>query len=104
MTHPSKQRLKDLCNGYNIPKSWYYVSQLENLYGLSLVEGTLNFSPKVTQENVLEQLALNIDGKRIDTTFTKANVQSMTLNGTQYFLPFKPQMLKNADNTLVVKY
>lgn len=104
LTHPSKQRLKDLCNGYNIPKSWYYVSQLENLYGLSLVEGTLNFSPKVTQENVLEQLALNIDGKRIDTTFTKANVQSMTLNGTQYFLPFKPQMLKNADNTLVVKY
>lgn len=104
MVNPSKQRLKDLCNKYQIPKSWYYVSQLENLYGLTLVEGKLNFAPKVTQENVLEQLALNVDGKRIDTTFAKATVQSMTLNGTQYFLPIKAQMLKNKNNTLLVRY
>ncbi|MCM1289400.1 MAG: hypothetical protein NC132_01935 [Corallococcus sp.] len=104
MVNPSKERLKDLCNKFEIPKSWYYVSQLENLYGLTLVEGKLNFAPKVTQENVLEQLALNVDGKRIDTTFAKSTVQSMTLNGTQYFLPFRPQMLKNENNTLVVRY
>jgi len=101
---PSKERLKDLCNKFQIVKSWYYVSQLENLYGMTLVEGKLNFAPKVTQENVLEQLALNVDGKRIDTTFAKSTVQSMTLNGTQYFLPFKPQMLKNKNNTLLVRY
>lgn len=104
LTHPSKQRLKDLCNKLEIPKSWYYVSQLENLYGMSLVGGALQFAPKVTQENVLEQLALNVFGKRIDTTFTKSTVQSMTLNGTQYFIPFKPQSLKNQNNTLVVRY
>lgn len=104
MVNPSKERLKDLCNKFQITKSWYYVSQLENLYGLTLVEGKLHFAPKVTQENVLEQLALNVDGKRIDTTFAKSTVQSMTLNGTQYFLPFKPQMLKNQNNTLLVRY
>ena len=104
LLHPSKQRLKDLCNKYQIPQSWYYVSQLENLYGLSLVEGALRFEPKVTQENVLEQLALTVAGKRIDTTFTKAAVQSMTLNGTQYFIAFRPQNLKRQNNTLVVRY
>lgn len=104
MLHPSKERLKDLCNRYDIPKSWYYVSQLENLYGLSLVEGVLNFAPKVTQENVLEQLSINVAGKRIDTTFAKSTVQSMTLNGVQYFIPFKPQSLKSVNNTLVVRY
>lgn len=104
MLHPSKERLKDLCNRYDIPKSWYYVSQLENLYGLSLVEGVLNFAPKVTQENVLEQLSLNVCGKRIETSFAKSTVQSMTLNGVQYFIPFKPQSLKSENNTLVVRY
>ncbi len=104
LCHPSKERLKDLCRQYDIPKSWYYVSQLENLYGLTLSEGTLQFAPKVTQPNVLEQLALNVCGKRIDTIFSKSTVQSMTLNGVQYFLPLKMQSLKNADNTLVVRY
>ncbi len=80
------------------------MSQLENLYGLTLWEEGLQFAPKVTQENVLEQMALNVYGKRIDTSFTKSNVQSMTLNGTQYFLPFNPQTLKNDNNTLVVRY
>ncbi len=104
MIHPSKARLKDLCNQFDIPKSWYYVSQLENLYGMTLSEGTLHFAPKVTQENVLEQLALNVFGKRVDTTFTKSAVQSMTLNGVQYFLPLKMQSLKNDDNVLEVRY
>ena len=104
MLHPSKERLKDLCNGYDIPKCWYYVSQLENLYGLSLVEGVLNFTPKVTQENVLEQLSINVAGKRIETSFAKSTVQSLTLNGVQYFFPFKPQNLKQENNTLVVRY
>lgn len=104
LTNPSKERLKDLCNKYDIPKSWYYVSQLENLYGLSISAGKLNICPKVTAENVLEQFALSISGKRIDTTFAKAAVQSMTLNGVQCFQPFYPQNLKNEENQLVVRY
>ena len=104
LTNPSKERLKDLCNRYEIPKSWYYVSQLENLYGLSISAGKLHICPKVTAENVLEQFALNISGKRIDTTFAKASVQSMTLNGVQCFQPFYPQNLKNEENQLVVRY
>ena len=101
---PSKDRLKDLCRKFDVPKSWYYVSQLENLYGLTLCDGTLNFAPKVTQPNVLEQLSVCVQGKRIDTTFSKATVQSLTLNGVQYFLPLKTQSLKNQQNTLVVRY
>lgn len=104
LANPSKQRLKDLCNQHEVPKSWYYVSQLENLYGLNISAGKLLIAPKVTAENVLEQFALNIDGKRIDTSFTKASVQSMTLNGTQCFQPFCPQSLKNTENELVVRY
>ncbi len=104
LLHPSKERLKDLCNQYNIPKSWYYVSQLENLYGLSFYDGALRFQPKVTQENVLEQLSLRVADKRINTTFLKSTVQSMTLNGTQYYAAFKPQNLKKENNTLVVRY
>ncbi|MDE7454653.1 MAG: hypothetical protein K2M64_02360, partial [Clostridia bacterium] len=82
----------------------YYVSQLENLYGLIISSGKLKVCPQVTAENALEQFALNIDGKRIDTTFAKASVQSMTLNGTQYFQSFCPAQLKNVDNKLVVRY
>lgn len=104
LVNPSKARLKDLCNQYDIPKSWYYVSQLENLYGLSISPGKLHVCPSVTAENALEQLALNIDGKRIDTTFTKATVRSMTLNGMQCFQPFCPASLKNVENQLVVRY
>ena len=104
MVNPSKERLKDLCNKFDIPKSWYYVSQLENLYGLNIAAGKLHIAPKVTAENVLEQFALNISGKRIDTTFAKATVQSMTLNGILCFQPFCPQNLKNDENELVVRY
>lgn len=104
MVNPSKARLKDLCNKYGIEKCWYYVSQLENLYGLTISPGKLNVCPKVTAENALEQLALNINGRRIDTTFAKATVQSMTLNGMQCFQPFSPASLKNVNNELVVRY
>ena len=104
LSNPSKQRLKDLCNQHDVCKAWYYVSQLENLYGLNISAGKLHIAPKVTAENVLEQFALNIAGKRIDTTFAKASVQSMTLNGTQCFQAFCPQNLKNTDNELVVRY
>ena len=104
LANPSKQRLKDLCNQHDVGKSWYYVSQLENLYGLNISAGKLHIAPKVTAENVLEQFALNIAGKRIDTTFAKASVQSMTLNGTQCFQPFYPSSLKNTENELIVRY
>ena len=104
LANPSKQRLKDLCNQHDVGKSWYYVSQLENLYGLNISAGKLHIAPKVTAENVLEQFALNIGGKRIDTTFAKASVQSMTLNGTQCFQAFYPSSLKNAENQLIVRY
>ena len=104
LSNPSKQRLKDLCNQHDVCKAWYYVSQLENLYGLSISAGKLHIAPKVTAENVLEQFALNIAGKRIDTTFAKASVQSMTLNGAQCFQAFNPQNLKNTENELIVRY
>ncbi len=104
MINPSKARLKDLCSKYGIEKCWYYVSQLENLYGLTISPGKLNVCPKVTAENVLEQLALNINGRRIDTTFAKSTVQSMTLNGMQCFQPFCPASLKKVNNELVVRY
>lgn len=104
MINPSKARLKDLCNKYAIEKCWYYVSQLENLYGLNISTGKLHVCPSVTAENALEQFALNIDGKRIDTTFAKATVRSMTLNGMQCFQPFCTASLKNVDNQLVVRY
>ncbi len=103
LSNPSKERLKDLCNKYDIPKSWYYVSQLENLYGLSLSAGKLQIAP-TAKTNVLEQFALNIAGKRIDTTFTKASVQCMTLNGQQCFAPFYAPSLKKEVNELVVSY
>lgn len=104
MNNPSKQRLKDLCNTYDVAKSWYYVSQLENIYGMSICDGALKFAPKISQDNVLERLAVTMDDKRIDVTFLKSTVQSMTLNGTQYFAAFKPQSLKKHDNKLVVRY
>ena len=52
----------------------------------------------------LERLALNIDGKRIDTTFYKSTVHSMTLNGATCYQPFYPTKLKSAENELVVRY
>ncbi len=101
LVNPSKQRLKDICNKCNVPKCWYYVSQLENLYGLSISAGKLQIQPKVSADT-LEQFALNIGGKRIDTSFLAASVQCMTLNGRQCFAPFYAPSLKNEQNELVV--
>jgi len=86
MTNPSKQRLRDLCRKYNIPQAWYYVSQVENLYGMNYSLGKLSFCPSVAADNILEQLAVTVDGKHINTTFARSSVQSMTLNGV-YSLP-----------------
>lgn len=104
MTNPSKQRLRDLCRKYNIPQAWYYVSQVENLYGMNYSLGKLSFCPSVAADNILEQLAVTVDGKHINTTFARSSVQSMTLNGVTHFQPFCPSALPNTDNTLVVTY
>lgn len=103
LVNPCKQRLKDLCNSYGVPKGWYYVSQLENLYGMNYRNGRLSFAPSCTAEQ-LEGLALELDGKRIDASFLKAATQSMTLNGVTHFLPFCPASLRQQTNTLVVRY
>lgn len=100
---PSKEYLKQLCADCEIPKNWYYVSQLENLYGLHIVGASLRVCPTAFEEK-LEEFALNFDGKRIYTTFTKGSVQMMTLNGTQCHQPFDPYSLKVDKNTLVVSY
>ena len=99
----SKEHLKDLCSHCEIPKNWYYVSQLENLYGLHIVGASLRVCPTAFEEQ-LEEFALNFGGKRIYTTFTKGSVQVMTLNGTQCHQPFDPYSLKVDKNTLVVSY
>ena len=103
LENPTKDYLKDICNDCEIPKNWYYVSQLENLYGLHIVGASLRVCP-TTLEDRLEEFALNFGGKRIYTTFTKGTVQAMTLNGTTCHQPFDPYSLKIDKNTLVVSY
>lgn len=100
---PTKEYLKQLCNDLDIPKNWYYVSQLENLYGLSILGASVRICPMDCSAQ-LEQFALNFAGKRIDTTFEKCSVQMMTLNGIQCHQPFDPYSLKADKNTLVVSY
>ena len=99
----SKQYLKGLCADYEIPKNWYYVSQLENLYGLHIVGASLKVCPTAFGD-CLEEFALNFGGKRIYTTFEKGSTQCMTLNGCQYHQPIDPYTLKQDKNTLVVSY
>lgn len=100
---PTKEHLKQLCNNLDIPKNWYYVSQLENLYGLNILGASVRICP-VNECSQLEQFALNFGGKRIQTTFEKCSVQMMTLNGIQCHQPFDPYSLKEDKNTLVVSY
>ena len=100
---PSKEYLKGLCADYAIPKNWYYVSQLENLYGLHIVGASLQVCPTAFAD-CLEEFALNFGGKRIYTTFEKGSTQCMTLNGCQYHQPIDPYTLKQDKNTLVVSY
>ncbi len=102
MVNTSKERLKDLCNGFGIPKGWYYVSQLENLYGMNYHNGQLSFNPKIHGDS-LERLALELDGKRIDASFFSGSSQGMTLNGVTHFLPFCPASLKQQVNTLEIR-
>ena len=100
---PTKNHLKQLCNNLEIPKNWYYVSQLENLYGLAIVGASLRINP-VANDCTLEQLALNFGGKRIQTTFEKCSVQAMTLNGVTCHQPIDPCNLQADKNTLVISY
>lgn len=103
LKNPNKEYLKKLCSKHNLPKNWYYVSQLENLYGLHLVGASLRVCPTALEEK-LEQFALNFGNKRIYTTFTKGTLQSMTLNGSACCQPFDPYSLTIEQNTLVVSY
>lgn len=100
---PCKEYLKQLCTKHDLPKNWYYVSQLENLYGLHLVGASLRVCPTALEEK-LEKFALNFGKKRIYTTFTKGALQTMTLNGTTCCQPFDPYSLTIDQNTLVVSY
>lgn len=103
LKNPCKEYLKNLCSKHNLPKNWYYVSQLENLYGLHLVGASLRVCPTVLEEK-LEEFALNFGKKRIYTTFAKGTLQTMTLNGTTCCQPFDPYSLTVDQNTLVVSY
>lgn len=101
---PSKERLKDLCTTYGVPKCFYYVSQLENLYGIAVNGDSLNVAPQTSDVNSLEQLTLCFGKKKINTTFVPSKTQSMSLNGVTFFQAFRPSSLKNDVNTLVVGY
>ncbi|MBO5866934.1 MAG: hypothetical protein J6Q55_02645, partial [Clostridia bacterium] len=103
LEQPSKQDLKEVCLQLEMPKNWYYVSQLENLYGLHIVGASLQVTPTAFADN-LEEFELNFGGKRIYTTFNKGAMQAMTLNGCQYHQPFDPYTLANDKNTLVISY
>ena len=97
----TKEYLSKICHKHNVPKSWYYVSQLENLYGISISQQRLYICPAT--ESPLEQLCLNVCGKQFDTTFTKSTTQEMLLNGCKCGA-FSPQQLTEPHNTLVVNY
>ncbi len=79
MVNASKQRLKSLVAQHNIPKCFYYVSQLENLYGIELVGNRLNVSPSVSSG--LEQLLLQVGNRKIDTTFDNMSGKTMAIDG-----------------------
>jgi hypothetical protein len=103
MVNPTKQRLRDLCNAYSVPKAWYYVAQIENIYGLKVNKGVITLRPAVSADSVLEEFVLSLSGRRIKTTFERAAMQSVVLNGTTYFSGVSTNALSE-DNTLVVKY
>ncbi len=103
MQSPSRQRLKDLCNTYNIPKCWYYVSQVENLYGILVNGSALTVVPNVIQDNVLEKMVLYVCNRRIETEFVKSNVQQLVVNGTPCYRTVDANGLKD-NNVLTVRY
>lgn len=104
MVNASKQRLKDLCNKCKIDRCWYYVSQIENIYGINLVCNKLTIKPKVSSSQALEQLALNIASKRIDTTFSQDSVYSLVLNGNACYQGVDIDKLQTPNNQLSVKF
>ncbi|MEG2159017.1 MAG: hypothetical protein RRY18_03985, partial [Clostridia bacterium] len=102
MNSPSKQRLKDLCSSCKVPKSWYYVSQLENLYGLSVNCDKLNLRPRAQSD--LEQFVISYNNKRFVTEFRKGGNQIMLLNGNSMYSCFAFADAQYAENKLVVQY
>lgn len=100
MVNASKQRLKSLVAKNNIPKCFYYVSQLENLYGIELVSNKLTIKPKVGA-TALEQLLLHVGNKHINTQFDSASSYSLHLNGTEYYSGIELSEVSD-NNTLVV--
>lgn len=104
LNHPSKQRLKDLVNKYGIPRCWYYVSQLENLYGVDLCCDRLSVRPLVDGQVFLEQFAIVYKNKRLDTVFKQSPSKGMSVNGIACYQPFNPESLSKSDNKLEVRY
>ena len=103
MYNPSKQRLKDLVNKYGIPRCWYYVSQLENLYGVDVCCNKVNVRPLVDGQSYLEQFAIVYHGKRLDTVFKQSATKGMSVNGISCYQPLSFNGLKE-DNKLEVRY
>lgn len=98
-----KTTLRNLCKDCNLPKCWYYVSQLENLYGLFWCQGRLKVLPSA-QEDELEQMALCLNGKKLLTTFVKGKDNKMTINGNDCWVGLAPNQLEREENQLVVHY
>lgn len=103
LENPTKARLKELCTIHGVPKSWYYVSQLENLYGVKFNCNTINLRPVENFETAFEQFVLNCNGNKIDTKFLKGNKHSVELNGETFYSTINLENLKE-ENTLVVRY
>ncbi len=101
MVNASKQRLKSLVNIHNIPRCFYYVSQLENIYGIELIGNKLRVRPSTDDTTSLEQLLLRVGDKSISTIFDKGDNYSLLLNGLQCYSGVDVAQLP-ADNTLLV--
>ncbi|MBO5772892.1 MAG: hypothetical protein J6R37_03740 [Clostridia bacterium] len=103
LENPTKENLKSLFLQYNAKGSFYYVSQLENLYGFSLVCDKLSFMPQ-SQDFQPESLSLVYKGKKFVTEFNKGENNKMVLNGITYFQGLDASQVKKANNYLTVQY
>ncbi|MBQ2723522.1 MAG: hypothetical protein IJF72_02590 [Clostridia bacterium] len=103
MEQPSKEKLRALFVKHNAKGSFYYVSQLENLYGFSLVCDKLSFVPQ-GKEQKLESLSLNYKGKKFATQFAKGDNNKMVLNGITYFQSVDATQVKKVNNSLTIQY
>ncbi|MCM1043482.1 MAG: hypothetical protein NC350_04680, partial [Corallococcus sp.] len=85
MNYPSIERLKDLCNATAVPKVWYYISQLENLYGVSICGNRLCVKPAGVKNGGFEQLKLTLGGKTVNVVFEKSASPCMFVDGVTCF-------------------